>query len=257
VVLANPKGAKLPGTELAAEVLTTLFGSAQVLMGDTATEARLREHVRPRLLHVGVHGRFEHPGTHSEPPLEPGLILTAPPQPPGDPGSDDGLLTADELATMDLRGTELTALSACNSVGLRQSLALAGAHTQIVSLWPIPDVATAALWNAYYPRLAAGEGRGEAMREVQLEMLHSIDHRHPGDWASFVVVGDWGPLSVEQLGKVEGPPTVEQGGFGCKRASIGGDEQLGAVLLLGVLGLLGRRRGPHGGAEKRRRGVAR
>jgi tetratricopeptide (TPR) repeat protein/CHAT domain-containing protein len=287
VVVANPTGAKLPGTEREAELLGELFPHAETLLHDAATEAGAQRHTQPWLMHLATHGFFEvperdpkleaamaeyqqsmspsamqfAPGRIDNPMQHAGLLL-APAAPTTDDETEtqaddapiaDGRLTAYEISGWDLRGTELVVLSACGTglgkveagegvFGLRRAFAMAGVQTQVMSLWSVADGTTATLMDAYYRKLLDGKGRGEAMREVQLEMLRSTDHRHPGDWASFVVVGDWGPLSAERLPKIEEPPAVENG-CGCQRASIGGDEQPGAVLLLGLLGLLaGRRR---------------
>jgi CHAT domain-containing protein len=82
-----------------------------------------------------------------------------------------------------------------------------------MSLWKVSDTATRDLMAAYYTRLMAGEGRGEALRQVQLAMLKGgkgvkqdgsrrglfgnhprsgkTDYSHPYYWAAFIVSGDW------------------------------------------------------------------
>jgi CHAT domain-containing protein len=92
--------------------------------------------------------------------------------------NDDGILTALEVAGLDLTGTELVFLSACDTgvgglkigegvYGLRRALVLAGVQTQVVSLWRVEDVSTAELVADYYRRLIAGEGRSMALRAAQ------------------------------------------------------------------------------------------
>jgi CHAT domain-containing protein len=118
---------------------------------------------------------------------------------------DDGILTALEAAGLDLRGTKLVALSACDTgvgevkvgdgvYGLRRALVLAGAETQVMSLWPVSDAGTRDLMIEYYKALRRGEGRGEGLRRVQLGMIKSRDRRHPFYWASFIQSGEWGNL---------------------------------------------------------------
>jgi CHAT domain-containing protein len=123
---------------------------------------------------------------------------------------------------LDLWGTRLVVLSACETglgkvsngdgiYGLRRALVLAGAESQIISLWKVDDEATRDLMVEYYKRLVAGEGRTEALRQVQLEMLESkgqsaggrtrellgrgiartADRSHPFYWAAFISSGDW------------------------------------------------------------------
>ncbi len=97
-------------------------------------------------------------------------------------GDDDGILTAQEAAGLDLWGTKLVVLSACDTgvgevkngegvYGLRRALVLAGSETQVMSLWPVSDKGTRDLMIEYYWRLLRGEGRSAALRAVQLQML--------------------------------------------------------------------------------------
>jgi CHAT domain-containing protein len=118
---------------------------------------------------------------------------------------DDGVLTALEAAGLDLFGTKLVALSACDTgvgevkngegvFGLRRALSLAGSETQVMSLWPVSDLGTRDLMIEYYEALERGEGRGDGLRHVQLEMLKREGRRHPFYWASFIQSGEWGNL---------------------------------------------------------------
>ena len=78
--------------------------------------------------------------------------------------------------------------------GLRRALVLAGAETQMMSLWPVSDEGTRDLMIGYYQALQAGQGRGEALRQVQLQMLARPERRHPFYWASFIQSGEWANL---------------------------------------------------------------
>ena len=120
----------------------------------------------------------------------------------------DGILTSLEAAGLDLWGTKLVVLSACDTgvgevkngdgvYGLRRALVLAGAETQVMSLWPVSDRGTRDLMVAYYKRLADGDGRSEAMRAIRRKFLKRDDRAHPYYWASFIVSGAWEPLSDE------------------------------------------------------------
>jgi hypothetical protein len=146
------------------------------------------------------------------PLIRSGLALAAanPPCPELDTDEDDGLLTALELAGMNLYGTQLVVLSACETgvgdnssgegvYGLRRALVMAGVQSQVISLWTVADDSTADLMSDYYQRLLDTEnpvGRHEALREAQLAMLHGEDvtRRHPYHWAAFIASGDWRPL---------------------------------------------------------------
>ncbi len=150
------------------------------------------------------------------------------------------MLTALEATGLDLWGTKLVVLSACETAlgevkngegvyGLRRALVLAGSESQVMSLWQVSDAATRDLMAAYYKRLQTGEGRTEALRQVQLMMIKSgesdadgrrqtagagttapaqqrglgiergqktlpADRSHPFYWASFIQSGDWRSL---------------------------------------------------------------
>ena len=78
--------------------------------------------------------------------------------------------------------------------GLRRALVLAGAESQVVSLWKVSDSATRDLMVAYYQRLRSGEGRADSLRDVQLAMLRSRNRSHPFYWAGFIQSGDWRPM---------------------------------------------------------------
>ena len=123
----------------------------------------------------------------------------------GKSGDDDGVLTALEVAGLDLWGTKLVVLSACETglgevrngdgvYGLRRALVLAGSETQLMSLWTVSDAGTRDLMIAYYKGLQAGRGRTEALREVRLHMLKNANRRHPYFWASFIQSGEWANL---------------------------------------------------------------
>jgi CHAT domain-containing protein len=78
--------------------------------------------------------------------------------------------------------------------GLRRAFTLAGAESQLMSLWNVSDEGTQELMVAYYQRLLNGEGRSEALRQVQLEMLQEEERSHPFFWAAFIPSGAWTPL---------------------------------------------------------------
>jgi CHAT domain-containing protein/Tfp pilus assembly protein PilF len=143
-----------------------------------------------------------------DPLLRSGLALAGANQ--GKSGDDDGVLTAMEAAYLDLSGTKLVVLSACNTgvgdvrngegvQGLRRALVLAGSESQVMSLWPVADVAAKDLMIPYYKALQEGEGRSEGLRQVQLRMLHGRkDRQHPFYWAAFIQSGEWANLDGQR-----------------------------------------------------------
>jgi CHAT domain-containing protein len=120
---------------------------------------------------------------------------------------EDGILTAEEVAALDLSGVEWAVLSACGTglgqiepgegvFGLRRAFQLAGARTLIVSLWPVEDDASRRWMESLYrARFVEGQGTAEAVR---LATRKQLEHRrdrglstHPFYWAGLVAAGDW------------------------------------------------------------------
>jgi CHAT domain-containing protein/Tfp pilus assembly protein PilF len=119
---------------------------------------------------------------------------------------DGGILTAMETSGLYLWGTKLVVLSACDTgvgqikngdgvYGLRRALVLAGSESQVMSLWPVSDLATRALMVDFYQALQRGEGRSEALRKAQLNLLRDPKRSHPAYWASFIQSGVWASLN--------------------------------------------------------------
>jgi CHAT domain-containing protein len=148
------------------------------------------------------------------PLIRSGLVLAGA-QVFGLPGADlrtgDGVLTALEAGDLDLTGTRLVVLSACETAvgelragdgvqGLRRTLAIAGAETIVTSLWKVDDAATRDLVVRAYGALRAGVGRTEAFRQAQLQALAAPATKHPHYWAAFVVAGQHGPAAKDTFG---------------------------------------------------------
>jgi CHAT domain-containing protein len=123
----------------------------------------------------------------------------------GDSARERGILTALEASGLNLWGTKLVTLSACDTglgeirngegvYGLRRAFVLAGAETLVMSLWPVSDSTARETMVRYYTALAAGAGRGDALRHAKLGMLKRPGRQHPFYWASFIQSGEWGNL---------------------------------------------------------------
>jgi CHAT domain-containing protein len=192
----------LRGTAEEATRINAILPNATVLTDKSATEGALKALNAPAILHVATHGFFladqsaatantrqlmrDDIGNSSSripenPLLRSGLILAGANQKSSGAG-EDGVLTAAEAAGLNLWGTKLVVLSACETAlgdvvngagiyGLRRALVLAGSETQVMSLWKVDDAATRDLMVDYYSRLKRGEERAEAMRQAQLAML--------------------------------------------------------------------------------------
>lgn len=202
--------ARLRGTELEARAVRAAFADSRLITGPDATETALRRVPAPSVLHIATHGFFFEappPDTVSEqmnPLLRSGLAFAGANRAPA--GPDDGILTALEASGLDLWGTRLVVLSACDTgvgdvvqsegvYGLRRAFTIAGTESLVMSLWPVSDLATRELMTAYYRNLKLGLGRADSLRKVQLEMLAKPARRHPFFWAAFVHQGQWASLS--------------------------------------------------------------
>ncbi|MBK7534120.1 MAG: CHAT domain-containing protein [Myxococcales bacterium] len=234
---------QLPGTGQEAEAISGLLTEARLLLGAQATESAVKQIAAPVVLHVATHGFFLAPtagegeapgasrggaGAGSPPGAGPGSPPGAGPLPlPGagagaehpllrsglalaganalQSGQDDGILTALEASGLDLWGTRLVVLSACETgvgkvsngegvYGLRRALVIAGAESLVMSLWQVDDSATRDLMTRYYRKLEAGDGRSEALRAAQLQTLARPATSHPYFWAAFQPAGASGPI---------------------------------------------------------------
>jgi hypothetical protein len=122
-------------------------------------------------------------------------------------GSDDGILTAEEVSSLDLRGVEWVVLSACDTgvgdvrtgegvFGLRRAFAAAAAHTTIMSLWSVEDQSTREwMGHLYRARLERNITTVEAVTAAGRAILRDRRARrlstHPFYWAAFVAAGNW------------------------------------------------------------------
>ena len=114
-------------------------------------------------------------------------------------GLDQGLVIAEKLVGLDLRGTELVVLSACETglgdvrrgegvFGLERAFLLAGARSLVMSLWPVSDESTRRLMTGFYSRWASGLSKSEALRQARLELRGHSDN--PAVWGAFILVGN-------------------------------------------------------------------
>lgn len=226
----------LAGTAKEAHEVARLWldSPAQILEGGAADERTFkREAPGRRVLHLATHGFFlgsacqpaiggtravggltakqpikSNAGMADNPLLLSGLALAgANRRAAAGPGDDDGILTAEEVAGLNLDGVEWAVLSACDTglgelkagegvLGLRRAFQLAGVRTVIMSLWSVDDQA-ARLWMRalYEGRLQRHLSTADAMHHASLSVLRARRARgqstHPFYWAGFVAAGEW------------------------------------------------------------------
>lgn len=194
----------------------------RLLAGADATEAAFKRWAPGcRLLHVATHGVLLDPScsggrsaeaTGSAPATNPllysGLALAgANHRAEAAPGEEDGLLTAQEIASLDLSGLQWAVLSACDSrgraivadegvFGLQRAFRIAGARTVLATLWPVEDASARAWMDAFYEAGLERElGTAAAVRAASLSILRQRRaggaDDHPFYWGAYVGSGDW------------------------------------------------------------------
>lgn len=194
--------------------------------GKEALEEGLKTMPAPRVLHLATHGFFvdhdpdakwkEGEGAGwargrlkamDNPLLRSGIVLAGA-NTVGEKDKavkvEDGWVTAEEIALLNLRGTELVVLSACQTGlgdlktgegvhGLRWAFLYAGVRTLVTSLFEVPDTETRELMKHFYGRLKS-HCKLEALHGAQRALIEqrraSHGAAHPFFWASFVLVGD-------------------------------------------------------------------
>jgi CHAT domain-containing protein/tetratricopeptide (TPR) repeat protein len=224
----------LPGTQAEVEGISSLLEKdrwrVQVYTQQKALKEAVMEVKGPRVLHLATHGFFEadeqkpeqkveqtgkgqsvaedRPAGLEDPMLRSGLYFAGANRrlsgQAGPADLDDGVLTAYEASQIDLQGTELVVLSACETglgelaagegvFGLRRALQVAGADSVLMSMWAVPDKETQELMALFYEKWLAGKDKHVALREAELEMRARVKSRYGEDrpqyWGAFVLVG--------------------------------------------------------------------
>ncbi|MCT0207568.1 CHAT domain-containing protein [Synechococcus sp. CS-1332] len=193
----------LPASSAEGRWIAERLGAA-LYEGAEATTGVLQQARGPRMLHIASHGFFT--TGSGDPLLNSGIVLAGANR--SRPADDDGYLTAKEAAQLQLDGTELVVLSACDTAsgtlqtgegvyGLQRALTVAGARSTLLSLWKVDDDATAAFMQRYVALLKNGIGRMDALATVQQEFRSHpqepdwADHKF---WAAWQLTGDGGPI---------------------------------------------------------------
>lgn len=230
--LKRQKLAPLPGARQEGEQIKASFEGVSLLSGRQATYQAVAGISSPSILHFATHGVFneldepdpewEHHAmpvgdelmlishatreSYVNPMFYSGLALCGANH--RETRGDAGVMTAQEIAGLNLGGTDLVVLSACETglgitkrgeefMGLRRALAIAGAATQVTSLWRVEDQATQTLMGHYYRHLSEGLDKTRALVMAQSEVENDPDNphwSHPYFWGAFISSGDWRPL---------------------------------------------------------------
>ena len=181
----------LPGAEREVHALSQQFPGATLFFKEQANKTNFQGSApTARLLHVAAHAVAD-----TLDPLHSKVLLA-------DENGQPNYLEAKDVMGMDLKGTALIALSACESglgrvedgdevLGFTRSFLSAGTSTLLASLWPVSDAATETLMTTLYDDLAKGEQVQDAMRDAQRAVLANPETAHPFFWAPFNLIGNW------------------------------------------------------------------
>ncbi len=233
--LAGLQLPRLPASRIEAEAMRRIFSKAAqpltVWLGEDASKARLKAVRNPDILHLATHGFFlpaddglaspsgKRPAPRrrdgaDNPLLRSGLALAGAASALSSPngGAGAGILTAEEVALLELWGTKLAVVSACDSgagdlaagegvMGLRRAFVQAGARDLLLTLWPIEDKTTARIVEELYRGYLAGAPLDVALAEAQRREIRAAradgKNAHPRFWAPFVVSFQGAPQEWE------------------------------------------------------------
>jgi len=191
----------------------------EVFLTLDANEENIKVLKSPTILHIATHGFFladlpkstenlsdtqieEANKLYRNPLLRSGLLLAGAEKTwQGEKAAgEDGILTAEEVLMIDLSGTELVVLSACETglgkvsngegvYGLQRAFQQAGAKSVIMSLWKISDAATQKMMILFYENLLVKkQSTREAFKNAQLELREEFPS--PYYWGAFVLIGE-------------------------------------------------------------------
>ncbi len=211
----------LPGTKTEVDgiskILTPAGFKTNQFMQKTASETNLKAVKSPTYLHIATHGYFLPDsegatgsafGVHLENAndnalLRSGLLLAGAGnalgyQMPNLESNDNGILTAYEAMNLDLQGTDMVVLSACETglgdikdgegvYGLQRSFLAAGADALVMSLWKVDDAATQELMRNFYANLVKLKNKRAAFKQAQLQLMKK--YKEPYYWGAFVMMG--------------------------------------------------------------------
>ncbi len=213
--------AALPGTKAEIDAIANILKPSgfqlNVLTQTSATESKLKSVKGPALLHIATHGYFlkdvDKSGSafgvamenaNDNPLLRSGIMLAGAANTlsggamPNLASNDNGILTAYEAMNMNLEGTQLIVLSACETglgevkagegvYGLQRAFLVAGADALIMSLWKVDDAATQQLMKNFYAGWIKLGNKQKAFKQAQLQLM--TKYKEPYYWGAFVMMG--------------------------------------------------------------------
>lgn len=211
---------QLPGTKVEVDAINKLLKSSGYQVSElterNATETNLKSAHNVSILHIATHGYFLKDVEKTSWPigvmadyakdnvlLRSGLMLTGASEAdklaPGLDSSNNGIMTSYEAMNLDLKGTNLVVLSACETglgeiksgegvYGLQRAFLVAGAEAIIMSLWKVDDDATQQLMNNFYTNWIKTNDRQKAFKMAQQQLMTKF--KEPLYWGAFVMIED-------------------------------------------------------------------
>lgn len=199
---ATKRLTSLPGAEKEVKAITELLGT-NFSVFSPARKSDFKEHAADyQVLHLAMHSQV-----NDENPMLSALAFSAA---EGDT-SEVSELTAIELYNMSLK-SDLAVLSACNTgfgtlhrgegiMSFSRAFAYAGVPSAVISLWQVPDKATAKIMVNFYRYLKAGEGKDRALQHTKADFIHNYPQMAaPLYWAGFILTGNKEPLAFPASG---------------------------------------------------------
>ncbi|HWR33931.1 MAG TPA: CHAT domain-containing tetratricopeptide repeat protein [Chitinophagaceae bacterium] len=210
--------APLPATKTEVDGINTVLKSsgyqvAEYIQKD-ATETNLKASHDLSVLHIATHGFFFPDIEKASWPigvsadnakdnvlLRSGLVLTgvkeADKMNPTMDSVSNGVMTSYEAMNLDLKGTKLVVLSACETglgevkagegvYGLQRAFLVAGADALIMSLWKVDDAATQQLMNNFYANWTKNGDKQKSFKQAQLQLM--TKYKEPFYWGAFVMM---------------------------------------------------------------------
>ncbi|HMK25439.1 MAG TPA: CHAT domain-containing tetratricopeptide repeat protein [Chitinophagaceae bacterium] len=212
--------APLPATKTEVDGINTVLKSSGYQVAEytqeDATEDNLKSSKDLSILHIATHGFFFPDIEKASWPigvsadnakdnvlLRSGLVLTgvieSDKMNPTMDSVSNGVITSYEAMNLDLKGTKLVVLSACETglgevkagegvYGLQRAFLVAGADALIMSLWKVDDAATQQLMNNFYTNWTKRGDKQKAFKQAQLQLM--TKYKEPYYWGAFVMMED-------------------------------------------------------------------
>jgi len=227
---AGMRFGRLPDTKREADAIESILKDRLKIdvknyQSGEAVEDVLFQAEHPRILHLATHGYFLNQEEVTEGGQVRGISIKVKEGPEGEgfvkienpmlrsgivlagvntsleEGSDAGMVSAEKILGLKLKGTDLVVLSACETgvgdvqsgegvFGLKRAFITSGAKTVVMTLWSIPSKETTELMTDFYTLISEGKSKAEALRQAKLKMAAKMGN--PFFWGAFIMVGDPG-----------------------------------------------------------------